>query len=171
MKFNFVILTFTALIVDCVFADLDLQPPPPESTYSESNEKPNSLERKAAKGLDEDNSGEVEDDKGSAGKIDDYNTENFIKIMANDLNFPSGGIKIIKAPDLSKDNEGKKITEALSMMLENQEKWIQKIEEELEEINKNENSEVLIEREKSAEEIEGNYFSVYVTNNLIIIFS
>jgi hypothetical protein len=42
------------------------------------------------------------------------------------------------------------------MMLENQEKWIQKIEEELEEINKNENSEVPVEREKTAEEIEGN---------------
>jgi hypothetical protein len=151
MKLNFVFLFFTTLLV-FAFADLE----PPEAVPTESSEKPKSLERKAAKGLDEESSAEV-DEKSSAEKSDDDdNTEHFIKLMANDLNFPSSGIKIIKAPDLSKDNEGKKITEALSMMLENQEKWIQKIEEELEEINKNENSEVPVEREKTAEEIEGN---------------
>lgn len=160
MKFNFVFLIFTILLVS-VFADEhDLQPP--EEVPTESSEKPKSFQRKAAKGLDEETSAEI--DKNSADKIDDDDsTESFIKIMAEDLNFPHSGIKIIKAPDLSKDNEGKKITEALSMMLENQEKWIQKIEEELEEINKNENSEIPIEREKTAEEIEGNKMKIELT--------
>lgn len=154
MKFYKVLFVCATFIISCSLADLE----PPEASLSESLDKPKSLERKAAKGLDEDTSEESNQD--SSEKTDDEDTERFIKLMSNDLNFPSGGIKIIKAPDLSKDNEGKKITEALAMMLENQEKWIQKIEEELEEINKND-GEAAIERQKTAEEIEGNflYFS------------
>lgn len=147
MKIFIVLILFATSIITCSLADLE----PPEASLRDSLDKPKSLERKSAKGLDEDNSEEADQD--SSEKTDGEDTERFIKLMSNDLNFPSGGIKIIKAPDLSKDNEGQKITEALTMMLENQEKWIQKIEEELEEINKND--EVPIEREKTAEEIEG----------------
>jgi hypothetical protein len=141
MKFLILIIAICA-IFSSSFADLE----PPEQPVEHENTKPKSLERKSAKGLDEEETSKESNDY-------EYD-EKFIKIIENDLNFPSAGIKIIKAPDLSKDNEGKKITEAISMMLENQEKWIQKIEEELEEINKNDR-EIPIEREKTAEEIEG----------------
>lgn len=153
MNFNLIFLFATFIISS--FAD-HLEPPSEVSSTSSSSDsldKPKPFERKAAKGLDEES---TSDELEKSDDEDEDDNEKFIKIMANDLNFPSGGIKIVKAPDLSKDNEGKKITEALAQMLENQEKWIQKIEEELEEINKND-ADIPVERERTAEEIEGNF--------------
>lgn len=153
MKLNILFFLFATFLISNSSADLE---PPEEttSTTSESLDKSKSLERKAAKGLEEEETTSDELNSNEKSAADEDDTDKFIKIMANDLNFPSSGIKIIKAPDLSKDNEGKKITEALAQMLENQEKWIQKIEEELEEINKND-AEAPVEREKTADEIEG----------------
>lgn len=140
MKFNFVFLIIATFAITHCLGDLK----PPESTdQKETADK--QYERKSAKGLDEDSQENDEDDD-----------EKFIKIITDDLNIPSSGIKIIKAPDLSKDNEGKKITETLAKMLESQEKWIQKFEEELDEISKSDTPEEQIEKEKTAEEIEGN---------------
>lgn len=120
---------------------------------SELLDKSKEYERKSAKGLDE----EPPDDDGKASKEtaeESDDSERFAKLLADDLNFPSSGIKIVKAPDLSKDSDNKKISETLAMMLESQEKWIQKFEEELEEMNKNESPEEPVV-EKTAEEIEG----------------
>lgn len=147
MKFNFVIFIIATFAISYAFGSLE----PPEANFDDSEGKAKQYERKSAKGLDEDSS--ENDEKTSSEETDE--NEKFIKILADDLNFPSSGIKIIKAPDLSKDNEGKKITETLAMMLESQDKWIKKIEEELEEINKNEELEEKPEKEKTADEIEG----------------
>lgn len=117
------------------------------SARSELADQTKQYDRKAAKGLDEESEEETASDE----------DENFVKIIAEDLNFPSSGIKIIKAPDLSKDSDSKKISETLAMMLESQEKWIHKFEEELEEMNKIESPEEP-EHEKTAEEIEGFIF-------------
>jgi hypothetical protein len=106
-------------------------------------------DRKAAKGLEDDENSSKEDSSS------DTEEEKLITMNDDELNFPSSGIKIIQAPDLSKDNDGKKLSETLAMMLESQEKWIQKYEEELEEMNKNEVTEEEPVREKTAEEIEG----------------
>jgi hypothetical protein len=134
-------------------------------------------ERKSAKGLDEDEKYDSEKidttttttSTSSEDEKDDEN-ERFIKILSEDLNFPSGGIKIIKAPDLSKDNEGKKITDTLAMMLENQDKWIKKIEEELDDLNKveEESVEEVPVKEKTADEIEGGFENL-IKNNIIFI--
>lgn len=120
----------------------------PESDLIDKSKK---YERKAAKGLDEESSGSEEQ---PTKESSDDTDERFAKLLAEDLNFPSSGIKIVKAPDLSKDSDSKKISDTLAMMLESQEKWIQKFEEELEEMNKNELPEKPVE-EKTAEEIEG----------------
>lgn len=149
MKFNFVIFICATLAINN-FALGSLEP----EISSQENSK---NERKSAKAL-EDESSEQGEKTTSASSSEETDDGKIIKIFVDDLSFPSGGIKIIKAPDLSKDNEGKKITDTLAMMLENQEKWIQKIEEELEEINKNESAEEeQTEREKTADEIEGNH--------------
>lgn len=125
---------------------------------SELLDKSKQYERKSAKGLDEDSTAaDVEESAVEIDTTDDENDESgkFVRILAEDLNMPSAGIKIIKAPDLSKESDSKKISETLALMLESQEKWIQKFEEELEEMNKNE-AVVEVEVVKTAEEIEGN---------------
>lgn len=144
MKFNFVI--FLIIAISAIARSQE----PPEPDQRDSYKQ---YERKSAKGLDG-NSEQSSTTAATSSEEDD--DEKFIKIITEDFNIPSSGIKIIKAPDLSKDNEGKKITETLAKMLESQEKWIQKFEEELEEINKSESaeSEVSVEKEKTAEEIE-----------------
>jgi SEL1 protein len=144
MKFNFVLFTI-AIFATINYAVGSLEP---------ETEQSKQFDRKSAKGLDDD-SGEQPEEGKQATSSEETEEEQFIKILADDLNFPSGGIKIVKAPDLSKDNEGKKITDQLAMMLESQEKWIQKIEEELEEINKNELAEDMEVKEKTPDEIEG----------------
>lgn len=145
MKTQFSVLIFAILLFSFAIGTLQVE--------SEIHDKSKQYERKAAKGLD-DGSSEHEEtaSQETADATDD--TDRFAKLIADDLNFPSAGIKIIKAPDLSKDSENKKISETLAMMLESQEKWIQKFEEELEEMNKNE---LPVEpvAEKTAEEIEG----------------
>jgi len=111
-------------------------------------------ERKAAQGIVEESSSANENSKESSDeKDDDDETDQFAKILANDMNFPSSAIKIIKAPDLSKDSESKSIAETLTKMLESQELIIQKYEEELEEMN--EQSADVPEKERTADEVEG----------------
>lgn len=135
---------------------------------SELQDKSKQYERKAAKGMDEEQQQPPEeDDKSSSESTDEKDeSDRFAKILADDLNFPSAGIKIVKAPDLSKDSDSKKISETLAMMLESQEKWIQKFEEELEEMNKQETPEEPI-IEKTVDEIEGNVrFTFKVTCQL-----
>jgi hypothetical protein len=150
MKLNFVIFIIATFAISYAFESLE-PPPEPDSSQEQSRQ----YDRKAAKGLDGEESGEQQAKEQTTTSSEETDEEKFIKILADDLNYPSGGIKIVKAPDLSKDNEGKKITDTLALMLENQEKWIQKIEEELDEINKNESAEDKQEKEKTAEEIEG----------------
>lgn len=146
MKVKFSVLLFTTFLIS--FAIGHLQGPD-----SELSDKSKQYERKSAKGLDEE---KTEDDDKEDKETSDENDESdrFAKLLAEDLNFPSSGIKIVKAPDLSKDSDSKKISETLAMMLESQEKWIQKFEEELEEMNKIEAIEEPVV-EKTAEEIEG----------------
>lgn len=145
MKIQFSVLFFTTLIFSFVFGNL-------QGPDDELLDKSKQYERKSSKALDHEASTETE--KPAKDETDENSeSEPFIKILAEDLNFPSSGIKIVKAPDLSKDSDSKKISETLAMMLESQEKWIQKFEEELEEMNKNESPEEQIE--KSADEIEG----------------
>lgn len=141
MKFSFIFVIF--LILQTVSSTL--QGPESNLVADDKSKSPN--ERKSAKGLEEEDGIEKDDES-----YDD--TEKFVKIITDDLNFPSSGIKIVKAPDLSKDSDNKKIRETLANLLESQEKWIQKFEEELEEMEKQET----IEEppvEKTAEEIEG----------------
>lgn len=151
MKLDFLLLIF---LFSFVIGSL-------QSPDSELLDKSKQYERKSAKGLDEESTAaDVEEspvEKETTNEIDD--SEKFVKLLADDLNMPSAGIKIVKAPDLSKDSDSKKITETLALMLESQEKWIQKFEEELEEMNKNEVVE-LPEVEKTAEEIEGEFKAV-----------
>lgn len=127
---------------------------------SELVDKSKQYERKAAKGLEEDNV-ESEDSTSKESTDDDSeDSDRFANLLADDLNFPSSGIKIVKAPDLSKDSDNKKISETLALMLESQEKWIQKFEEELEEMNKNEEPEepqVEMTPEEQKRETEGGY--------------
>lgn len=148
MKIRFSVLLFLTILF--ALASGNLQGPDEELL-----DKSKQYERKSSKVLDQESSAETEK---TTTEENDENSESepFIKILAEDLNFPSSGIKIVKAPDLSKDSDNKKISETLSMMLESQEKWIQKFEEELEEMNKNESPEEP-EIEKSAEEIEGKH--------------
>lgn len=146
MKISFSILIFTTFLISIVIGNL-------QSPDGELLDKSKEYERKSAKGMDEETTNS-DDKTSSIEDMEDSESEPYIKILADDLNFPSSGIKIIKAPDLSKDSDSKKISETLAMMLESQEKWIQKFEEELEEMNKNESPEEP-EAEKTAEEIEG----------------
>lgn len=140
MKINVLVLIFTTFLFSFAIG-------------SEDPERSNQYERKAAKGLEEESS--TDEATSSKENVEDKDdSEPFAKVI-DDLSFPNAGIKIIKVPDLSKDSESKKISDTLASMLESQEKWIQKFEEELEEMNKNELPvEVVVE--KSAEEIEGN---------------
>lgn len=124
---------------------------------SELQDKSKQYERKSAKTLEEESTNDESSAAARQSTDDDAvnkREETFVKIIADELNFPTSGIKIIKAPDLSKDSDSKKISETLATMLESQEKWIQKFEEELEEIGRNELEEP--ERVKTEEEIEGN---------------
>lgn len=125
-----------------------------QSPDSELFDKSKQYERKSAKGMDEEPPTESESKTEDSNEESDDDSDRFVKILAEDLNFPSSGIKIVKAPDLSKDSDSKKISETLAMMLETQEKWIQKFEEELEEMNKNETPEEPVV-EKTALELEG----------------
>lgn len=147
MKVKFSVLLFTTFLISYAIGHLQGGPD------SELSDKSKQYERKSAKGLDEE---KTEDDDREDKEASDENdeTDRFAKLLAEDLNFPSSGIKIVKAPDLSKDSDSKKISETLAMMLESQEKWIQKFEEELEEMNKIEAIEEPVV-EKTAEEIEG----------------
>lgn len=119
---------------------------------SELVDKSKQFERKSAKGLGEqtksvDETTDITDEKAeSTGDKKDDKLEFILS---------ESGIKIIRAPDLSKEGEGKTISETLSLLLANQEKWIQKIEDELEDLNKKDELEQLIPKEKTAEEIEG----------------
>lgn len=149
MKF-FSVLFFAIPLVNIALGTL-------QGPESELLDKSKQYERKSSKGMEEE---PVNDEKARDASSKEAATEEteesdrFAKLLAEDLNFPSSGIKIIKAPDLSKDSDSKKISETLALMLESQEKWIQKFEEELEEMNKNETPE-LPEVEKTPEEIEG----------------
>ena len=122
---------------------------------SELHDQSKQYERKSAKGLED---GSSADEESSSKEVTD-NSDDFAKL--DDLTFPGAGIKIIKAPDLSKDSDSKKISETLAMMLESQEKWIQKFEEELEEMNKNELPDEPVV-EKTADEIEGKFVASLV---------
>lgn len=146
MKLNFSFLFFTTFLISFVIGSL-------QGPESELLDKSKQYERKSAKGLDDES---LEDEESSSKETAEEKDESdrFAKLLADDLNFPSSGIRIVKAPDLSKDSDSKKISETLAMMLESQEKWIQKFEEELEEMNKNElPDEPAVD--KTAEEIEG----------------
>lgn len=149
MKF-FSVLFFAIPLVNVALGTL-------QGPESELLDKSKQYERKSSKGLEEEsandeNTRDASSKEATTEETDD--SDRFAKLLAEDLNFPSSGIKIIKAPDLSKDSDSKKISETLALMLESQEKWIQKFEEELEEMNKNETPE-LPEVEKTPEEIEG----------------
>lgn len=145
MKTNFCVLFFATILVTSVIGSL-------QGPEADLEDKSKQYERKSAKSLESEHS-EAEDEKTSAESGDETD-EQYVKILAEGLNMPTGGITIIKAPDLSKDSDNKKISETLAMMLESQEKWIQKFEEELEEMNKQEKIDVPVV-DKTAEEIEG----------------
>lgn len=147
MKINFSILFFATFLIPNAIGTL-------QGPESDLVDKSKQYERKSAKGLDEESSETSGEPDSIYSSEEGDDSEKFVKILAEDLNMASAGIKIVKAPDLSKDSDNKKITETLAMMLENQEKWIQKFEEELEEMNKNEAIEEPVV-EKTAEEIEG----------------
>lgn len=146
MKFNFSTLFFATFCISYSIGNL-------QGPESDLVDKTNQYERKAAKGLDDESPDTSEESEKEISEDSD-DSEKFVKILAEDLNMASAGIKIVKAPDLSKENDNNKITETLAMMLESQEKWIQKFEEELEEMNKNEVVEEPVV-EKTADEIEG----------------
>ena len=149
---NFSYLFFATFLISSAIGNI-------QGPESDLIDKSKQYERKAAKGLDEEQV-EVEEEKSTESSDDEAEEDSdskFAKLLAEDLNFPSSGIKIVKAPDLSKDSDSKKISATLAMMLETQEKWIQKFEDELEEMNKNESPEEPV-IEKTAEEIEGNPF-------------
>lgn len=155
MKIKFSVLICSSILISFAFGARLTGGPD-----SELHDKSKQYERKAAKGLDEEPTTDEE-----SSEPDE--SEQFAKLI--DLNFPGAGIKIIKAPDLSKDSDSKKISETLAMMLESQEKWIQKFEEELEEMNK---SELPVEPviEKTADEIEGKCF-IHDISHILSIFS
>lgn len=146
MKFNFSLLFFSTFFIFSALGNL-------QGPESDLVDKSKQYERKSAKGFEDETPVTSEESENDDDETTD-DSERFAKILAEDLNIASSGIKIVKAPDLSKDSDNKKITETLSMMIENQEKWIQKFEEELEEMNKNEAIEEPV-MEKTAEEIEG----------------
>lgn len=145
MKTSFYVLFFATILVVSVVGSI-------QGPEADLEDKSKQYERKSAKSLESERS-EADDENASADSGEETD-EQYVKILAEGLNMPTSGIKIIKAPDLSKDSENKKISETLAMMLESQEKWIQKFEEELEEMNKQEKIDVPVV-EKTAEEIEG----------------
>lgn len=117
-------------------------------------------ERKSAKGLEEENR-----EKSTVQDADTEDIEKYKKFIGEEFSMSSGSIKIINAPDLSNGND-KKVTDTLNAMMEYHEKWIQKIENELEEIEKAERESANEEpvKEKTADEIEGNFSSSYLTH-------
>lgn len=160
MKIYFSTLFFATFVI---FTLGNLQGP-----ESELVDKSKQYERKAAKGLDEDHA-DSEDATSKETTDDSEDSDRFANLLADDLNFPSSGIKIVKAPDLSKDSDNKKISETLALMLESQEKWIQKFEEELEEMNKNEATEepkVEMTPEEQKREAEGKSLQSAFTTQL-----
>lgn len=135
----------------------DLLSPPLTAESSETSvdsDDKNSNERKSAKGLEEN---EEESGRKGSDEKEPENIDQFSKFISEGLNFPASAIKIIKAPaDLSKDKDSKKVSETITMLLENQEKWIQKIESELDDLNKQEESNLEEPpRERTPDEIEG----------------
>lgn len=145
MKYNLVILIFATFLISYSFGNLE----PPESA---ERDKLKQYERKSAKSLDDESQENENQDRTNSEE-----DEKFLKLIREELNLPTSGIKIVKAPDLSKDNEGKAVTDSITKILESQEKWIQQFEEELDEINKKELTKEIVEIEKTAEEIEGMY--------------
>ena len=111
-----------------------------------------SYERKSAKGLEADSKEESSDQDAN----DAEDIEKFKKFIGDEFSMSSGSIKIINAPDLSNGND-KKVADTLNALMENHEKWIQKIENELEEIEKAEIESANEEppKEQTADEIEG----------------
>lgn len=128
---------------------------------SELIDKSKQFERKSAKGLGEKtkNVDETTDITEEKAESTGDNKEEKLEFILSD-----SGIKIIRAPDLSKEGEDKQVSEALSLLLANQEKLIQKIEDELEDLNKIDELEQMIPKERSADEIEGEI------NFIIILF-
>lgn len=128
---------------------------------SELIDKSKQFERKSAKGLGEKtkNVDETTDITEEKAESTGDNKEEKLEFILSD-----SGIKIIRAPDLSKEGEDKQVSEALSLLLANQEKLIQKIEDELEDLNKIDELEQMIPKERSADEIEGKI------NFIIILF-
>uniref|UniRef100_U5EUQ4 Putative extracellular protein sel-1 n=1 Tax=Corethrella appendiculata TaxID=1370023 RepID=U5EUQ4_9DIPT len=90
-----------------------------------------SYQRKSSEPIDETDSNE--DDK----KSPTSDTINYKDFLPEDFSFSSSAIKIIKAPDLSQDKEGKKVHEMLNDLLASHGKLIEKIENELVEIEEN----------------------------------
>lgn len=144
MKYNLIFLIFfVTTLISYSFGNLE----PPESAKRDNSKQ---YERKTAKGLDEESQENENQDRTNSEE-----DEKFLKLIREELNLPTSGIKIVKAPDLSKDNEGKTVADSITKILESQEKWIQQFEEELDEINKKELTKEIVEVEKTAEEIEG----------------
>ncbi|XP_062538412.1 protein sel-1 homolog 1-like [Armigeres subalbatus] len=90
--------------------------------------KESSNQRKSAEGLLEElvleNSGKKSSEKSE------------YEVLSDDLQFMHSAIKIVKAPDLSQDKESRKMSEMLNELLDSHERMIQKIESEIEEINR-----------------------------------
>jgi hypothetical protein len=106
MKSQFSVLFFSTLLFSFAFGNL-------QGPDDELLDKSKQYERKSSKGLDQESS--IENEKPAKDESEDNSeSEPFIKILAEDLNYPSSGIKIIKAPDLSKDSDSKKISETLA---------------------------------------------------------
>lgn len=148
-------LILLSIFFESSLSDDLLSPPTSESSETvkdSSDEKnPGSNDRKSAKKLEETN----EEDENKKN-IEPDNFDQFSKYISEGLNFPGSAIKIIKAPDLSKDKDSKKVSETISLLLENQEKWIQKIESELDDLNKKEEENSgEPPKEKTPDEIEG----------------
>lgn len=147
MKSSFVFVTLL-LIIQAVSSSLQ----GPDSSLLNDKSKQN--DRKSAKGVEDDQESQEQSD--NQKPLSDDFEQDIKNYLSKDFNLPSSGIKIVKAPDLSKEGDNKKITETLANLLESQEKWIQKFEEELEEMDKQETVEEVVV-EKTPEEIEGKF--------------
>ncbi|XP_065085460.1 protein sel-1 homolog 1 [Ochlerotatus camptorhynchus] len=95
---------------------------PEESTKDGSNQ------RKSAEGLLEEIVLEESEQKKSE-RVE-------FEALSDELHFMRSAIKIVKAPDLSQDKESRKMSEMLNELLDSHERMIQKIESEIEEINR-----------------------------------
>uniref|UniRef100_A0A8D8GKK2 Protein sel-1 homolog 1 n=2 Tax=Culex pipiens TaxID=7175 RepID=A0A8D8GKK2_CULPI len=106
-------------------------------------------DRKSAEGLLEESVlGREEEARREASRTD-------FDVFSDELHFIGGSaIKIVKAPDLSQDKENRKMSEMLNEMLENHERMIQKIESEIDEINRLEPVEPEVVRPLTPEELE-----------------